>query len=240
MFKFFRTPAGMAVFAVAAAVILLVIIEVNYKYFTKRLLDFIFALISSAVCSPLLIVCAVISKIRANSVLEATPYLGGKGKIIYLHAFSGVESRVRYAARLFDVLSGGLSFVGVKPLPVEDGALMDDGVMERFTAKPGIISHLALTGSGGLTYEEMFGLDIRYAKKRGFFYDIWVAVIRLVTFIRGDGKSFLGETASAGYVETLLSRGELTADEAATAREYAQEAVKNDMAAKEFRKLRYR
>ncbi len=238
MLDFFKTPAGVAAFGVAAAVIIVLIIELNYKIFAKQVLDFIFAFVCTIVCSPLLIVCAVQSK-NNGAILEKKPYLGAGGKIIYLHAFSGVGSRVRYTARLFDILSGKLSFVGVMPLPVEDGALMSDEQLLRFTARPGLITHLCVSGDKELTYEEMFVLDARYSKKRGLFYDIWIAIMHAVLFCRGDGKSYVGETADGSYTKTLQARNEITAEEAERARKLAADAVADAEKALAFKKGRY-
>lgn len=238
MLDFLKTTAGVAVFSVAAIVILLLIIELNYKFFTKLVLDFIFALICTVLCSPVLIVCAVLSKKSGNgSILERQPFLGKSGKVIFLHTFSGVESCVKYTARLFDILTGKLSFVGVKPLCVEDGALLDDTLLDRFNARPGIISHLSVSGDKDLSYEEMFTLDIRYSKRRGFFYDIWIALMAAVLFCRGEGKSYLGETLNASFTETLLSRGVITEEEVVRAREYAAEAVSDAEKAIKFKKI---
>lgn len=241
MLEFLKTPAGIALFTVFVVVVAIVVIEVNYKYFAKSALDFLFALVATVICSPVLVVCAALSKNRSEEgkILESAPFLGAGGKIIALHAFSGIRSNVRYTARLFDILGGRLSFVGVKPLPVEDGALMDDAMMERFAARPGILSHLSVGGDPALTYEEMFGQDIRYAKKRGLFRDIWIAVMHAVLFLRGEGKSYLGESKEASYTQTLLSRGAITEEEAESARSYAAEAVAEAEKARQFRKNRY-
>lgn len=241
MLDFLKTPAGIALFILFVVVVAVVIIEINYKYFSKIVLDFLFALLATVVCSPVLIVCAVLSRRRSEkgNILESVPYLGVGGKIVMLHAFSGIDSRLRYTARLFDILGGRLSFVGVKPLPVEDGALMDDAVMERFTARPGILSHLSVGGDSRLTYEEMFERDIRYAKKRGLFYDIWIAIMHAVLFLRGEGKSYLGESKESSYTGVLLARGEISEEEAESARAYAADAVADAEKAKQFKKNRY-
>lgn len=187
----------------------------------------------------MLIACTVICRVRGSErILERKAYLGAGGKVIYLHAFSGINGKIRYTARLFDVLGGRLSFVGVKPLPVEDGALMDDKSMERFAARPGILTHLSVTGGADLTFEEMFELDAKYAKKRGLFYDIWIALMHAVLFVRGESKSFQGETSADSYTQTLISRGSITEAEAISARDYAREAEEEAEKIRLFKKER--
>ena len=225
---FLKTPAGHAVFGVVIAVAAIVIIELNYRLFFKYVLDFVFALIAVIVTSPVLIVGAAISKKRAGFVFEETPYLGAKGKIIYLKAFAGVSRGIKNLPKLLDILGGRLSFVGVAPLLLSDGALLEDSQMDRFATRAGLINHLVLRGHEGMTCEEAFALDARYCKKRELFTDIFIVIKRLIASIRGDGKSYLGETAELSYGETLLKRGTITETDLANAKRNAEEALKNE------------
>lgn len=240
MLEFLGTPAGIAVFCVVAVALALLIIELNYKYFTKLALDFIFALVATVVCCVALAVCAALSKRRSaqGEVFERRAYLGYKGKIVVLHAFAGLNGRVRYLARLFDILGGRLSFVGVKPLPVEDGALLSDEQLARFAARPGIFTHLSIGGGEDLTYEEMFALDVRYARRRELFYDFAILIRHAVLALRGEGTSYLGETAGEGYCAHLLARGEISAEEAESARANAADALADAEKEKQFKKER--
>lgn len=225
---FLKTPAGHAVFGIVIAVAAIVIIELNYRLFFKYVLDFIFALIATIICSPVLLAGAIISKKRAGFVFEETPYLGAKGKIIYLKSFAGVSRGIKNMPRLLDILCGRLSFVGVAPLRLSDGALLDDNQMDRFATRAGLVNHLALHGHESMTYEEAFALDARYCKKRELFSDIFIIIKRIILAIRGDGKSYLGETAELSYGETLLKRGTITATDLANAERNAEEALKNE------------
>lgn len=236
---FLKTPAGHAVFGIVIAVAAIVIIELNYRLFFKYVLDFIFALIATVICSPVLSVCAVISKKRAGYALEETPYLGAKGKIIYLKSFAGLNGGIKNLAGLLDILCGRLSFVGIAPLKVSDGALLEDNHMERFGTRAGLINHLVLRGFEGLTYEEAFDLDARYCKKRELFTDIFIVLKSLILAIRGDDKIYLGETAKLSYGEVLLNRGTITQTDLQNAEKNAAEALKRDEMRSEFKNQRY-
>lgn len=232
--EFLKTPAGHAVFGVLVALLTILIIELNYKIFFKYVLDFLFALLSVIVLSPLLTACAIISKKRAGEVFNKKPYLGAKGKIIYVRTFAGVENSLKYLSRILDVLSGKLSFVGVSLLKLSDGALLSDLQMDRFGTRPGLVNHLALHGDDKLTYEEAFGLDARYVKKREFFTDVFIILRSLVLAARGDGKSYLGETRDKSFGEVLLSRGAITEEEFTSAERLAEDAVAEDARRIEF------
>lgn len=237
--EFLKTPAGHAVFGVVIAVAAIVIIELNYRLFFKYVLDFIFALIATVICSPVFLAGAIISKKRAGYVFEETPYLGAKGKIIYLKSFAGIQRCIKNLPRLLDIICGRLSFVGVAPLKLSDGALLDDSHMDRFGTHAGLVNHLVLRGYEGLTYEEAFELDARYCKKRELFTDIFIILKRLILAIRGDGKSYLGETADTSYGEVLLKRGTITQTDLINAEKNAEEALKNDEIRTDVKNKRY-
>lgn len=231
--EFFNTPAGRAVFGVLAALVAVLIIELNYRLFFKYVLDFIFGVIAVIILSPVLAVGAIISKV------EKKPYLGVKGKIIYLHSFSDFKGGIKNLPRLLDIVSGKLSFVGPLALPASDGALLDDEVMPRFKTRPGLYCHLALSADENLTYEKMFKRDIKYCAKREFFTDIFAVLCCIAFAIRGDNKVYLGEAKSASYSETLLNRGTITAEQAKEAEKAAKDAEAEIEARKNFEREKY-
>ena len=223
--EFLQSTAGRAILGVIIAAAIILIIDLNYRLITKLVLDFLFALIAIIICSPLLVFGAIVSKGAEGKVLESKAYAGVKGKIIYLHAFTGLESGLKYLPRLLDILCGRLSFVGVKPMEPADCPLMNDEQMERFNARPGMFCHLILKGSEGLTYEDMFGLDARYAKKRELFTDIFIVLKTFAYSVRGEGKTYLGEACEKSYGEVLLERGTISARDFERAAAFAAEAI---------------
>lgn len=62
--EFLKTPAGHALLGVIIAVVLIIFIDLNYKFFMKAVLDFFFALIIAAILLfPLIIPLSIISKV---------------------------------------------------------------------------------------------------------------------------------------------------------------------------------
>lgn len=223
--EFLKSPAGHAVFGIVIAVAAIVIIELNYRLFFKYVLDFIFALIFTVICSPVFLVGAVISRKKAGYVFDETPYLGAKGKIIYVKSFAGIKRGIKNLPYLLSVLSCKMSFVGISLLSLPDGALLEDEAMERFGARPGIVNHLVLRGREDLTYEEVFALDGAYVKRRELFTDIFRVIKYLVLLIRGEGKAYLGEAKDKSYGEVLLARGSITESDLRRAEDNAREAL---------------
>ncbi len=223
---FLTTPGGIAVLAVVAAVLLLFIIELNYRLFMKNILDFLVSLVCVIVLSPVFIITAGVVKYRqreaGGKVFEQTACIGKGGRIIYVRAFSDLHCILKNLPRLLDVLNGKLSIVGPKLMDVGDAALIDDESMERFSARPGLISSVVLQGCK--TYGEMFEKDVVYVKKRELFKDIGIFFRYVYGKIRGEDNSYLGETAEKSYAEVLLESGVITAADVETARMYANEA----------------
>lgn len=240
MIEFLKTPAGVATFAVVATAVIIFIIDVNYRFFMKSVLDFVLAVIFTAILSPVLAVCAIISKVKAGAVFNKIPCLGAGGKIIFVREYAAFNGGFKKLAHIFDVLCGKMSFVGVKLMPVADGAFMDDEAMRRFTARPAIFNHLAVTGNAELTYEETFAKDIRYAKKRELFYDIYIVLKSAVLALRGDLGRQYGETSNKTYAEVLFERGEATEEDLQKAQAYAAEALEEFEKRRNFKKSRYK
>ena len=67
--EFLKSPAGHAVFGLVIAVAAVVIIELNYRLFFKYVLDFVFALVFTVVCSPAFLVGAIISRKKRGTSL---------------------------------------------------------------------------------------------------------------------------------------------------------------------------
>jgi lipopolysaccharide/colanic/teichoic acid biosynthesis glycosyltransferase len=79
--------------------------------------------------------------------------------------------------QLFNVLLGDMSLVGNRPLPLyEAAALTTDDWAGRFMAPAGITGlwQIRKRGQEDMSVEERIGLDIDYANRNNFMYDLWI------------------------------------------------------------------
>jgi lipopolysaccharide/colanic/teichoic acid biosynthesis glycosyltransferase len=77
--------------------------------------------------------------------------------------------------QLINVLKGDMSLVGNRPLPLYEAAtLTTDQYAQRFIAPAGITGlwQVKKRGKKDMSVDERIGLDIDYAKKHSFFYDM--------------------------------------------------------------------
>ncbi len=79
--------------------------------------------------------------------------------------------------QLINVLLGDMSLVGNRPLPLyEAETLTTDVWAERFMAPAGITGlwQIKKRGQDDMSVEERIGLDIAYANRNNFMYDLWI------------------------------------------------------------------
>ncbi len=79
--------------------------------------------------------------------------------------------------QLFNVLLGDMSLVGNRPLPLYEAAtLTTDEWAPRFLAPAGMTGlwQIKKRGHGNMSAEERINLDISYADKHSFMYDLWI------------------------------------------------------------------
>lgn len=79
--------------------------------------------------------------------------------------------------QLFNVFLGDMSLVGNRPLPLYEAAtLTTDEYAARFMAPAGITGlwQVKKRGNSNMSVQERISLDIDYAKKFSFGYDLWI------------------------------------------------------------------
>lgn len=81
--------------------------------------------------------------------------------------------------QLLNVLKGNMSIVGNRPLPLKEAAsLTTDEWSKRFLAPAGMTGlwQIKKRGRKIMSVEERIRLDINYADKRNFMYDLWIMI----------------------------------------------------------------
>jgi lipopolysaccharide/colanic/teichoic acid biosynthesis glycosyltransferase len=91
--------------------------------------------------------------------------------------------------QLLNVLKGDMSLVGNRPLPLYEAAsLTTDAWAERFLAPAGITGlwQISKRGKKDMSVEERISLDINYAHRNSFAYDMWLMVNTPLALVQKD------------------------------------------------------
>ena len=234
--EFMSSPAGVAIFSVVAAAIVIAVIALNYRFFAKSALDFLFGLVFFIITSPLMAVCAAVVRANAGRACTRCWIVGKGGKPVEVRVFSDYMSGekqgyicrtwLKYLPLLLSVITGKLSLVGPSPLPLIDGTLIPEEYEGRFSVRPGLFSSAANIFPRRPAYEEMFAADCDYAARRNLFSDLRSFFVPLLRLFRGEKSGFIS-LGRDGYAEELLSRGAITGEQYDKAGELARQSVED-------------
>ena len=186
-----------------------------YEKFVKRPQDFICALLAVIVLSPVLLVTAILVRVKLGSPVIFTQERPGlDGKIFKLYKFRSMTSEtdengellpdeVRLTAfgrklrstsldelpELVNMLKGDLSVVGPRPLLVKYLPLYNEHQARRHEVRPGFTGYAQVHGRNAISWEQKFDLDVEYVDNITFRGD-WKIIFQTVkTVIKKEGIS---------------------------------------------------
>ena len=186
-----------------------------YERFLKRPLDFLCALFAILVLSPLLIVVAVLVRIKLGApVLFVQERPGRNGKIFKLYKFrtmlppkDGEIDPTKDAERLtsfgkklrstsldelpelFNILKGDMSVVGPRPLLVQYLERYNARQARRHEVRPGFTGLAQVNGRNAISWEEKFEWDVKYVDRVTFTGDCRIILKTIGTVLRREGIS---------------------------------------------------
>jgi lipopolysaccharide/colanic/teichoic acid biosynthesis glycosyltransferase len=74
--------------------------------------------------------------------------------------------------QLLNVLSGEMSLIGPRPVPLYEAAHYGEEHLPRFQSKPGISGPWQIAGRCDVGFEEMMQMDRAYVRRRSLVYDL--------------------------------------------------------------------
>jgi lipopolysaccharide/colanic/teichoic acid biosynthesis glycosyltransferase len=185
----------------------------------KRAFDIVAAGVGLVLLSPLLLAVALLVRLRLGSPVvfrQTRPGLGGApfqmykfrtmseargedGEPLPDHVRLGSFGRWLRATsldelpELWNVLRGDMSVVGPRPLLMQYLPLYDDQQFRRHEMKPGVTGWAQVMGRNALSWEQKFAFDLWYVENWGFWLDLKVIWLTIVTIVRREGISAAGE-----------------------------------------------
>lgn len=186
-----------------------------YEKYVKRPQDFCCALAALIVLSPVLIVTAVLVRLKLGSpVIFKQERPGLNGKIFTLYKFRTMTDQrdeegnllpdeIRLTSfgkklrstsldelpELFNILNGDMSVVGPRPLLVRYLPLYNDYQSRRHEVRPGFTGYAQINGRNAISWEEKFEKDVEYVDHVTFLGD-WKIIFQTVkTVLKKEGIS---------------------------------------------------
>ncbi len=90
--------------------------------------------------------------------------------------------------QLWNVLTGSMSLVGPRPLPLRDVSRFSDAwLMRRFSVKPGLTCLWQISGRSNVGFERWIELDLRYIDNWSLALDFQILYRTIGAVLRGSG-----------------------------------------------------
>lgn len=193
-----------------------------YKNYIKRPMDFILALISILILSPVMLTIVLLVRTKLGSpVLFKQRRVGRNEKIFTIYKFRTMTEKrdqngrllpamhrvTKFGAglrrssldelpELFNILLGQMSIVGPRPLLVKYLPFYNDMEARRHSVLPGLTGLAQINGRNQADWEQRFLMDVQYADNITLLRDIKILMQTVLKVIRREGV-LIGGAAEA-------------------------------------------
>ena len=179
-----------------------------YRRFFKRFFDIVLSACALAVLSLVLLIVAVLVRVKLGSpVIFCQERPGKDEKIFKLYKFRSMtdardedgELRLTRFGKLlrstsldelpelWNILKGDMSIVGPRPLLVKYLPRYSAEQHRRHDVRPGLTGLAQVSGRNAISWEEKFALDVEYVDRVSFFLDIKIVFLTVVVVFRRSG-----------------------------------------------------
>lgn len=208
-----------------------------YAKYVKRILDIVFSLFAIIVLSPVLLIVAILVRIKLGSPVIFKQQRPGKNeKIFMMYKFRTMTDardengrllpdeirltkfgkRLRNTSldelpELFNILKGDMSIVGPRPQLVRDMVFMSQEHRQRHTVLPGLSGLAQIRGRNAISWEKKLDSDLEYVEKLSFIMDVKIIFLTIYkAFIKQEGITDGDMATAEDYGDYLLRIGKIT------------------------------
>jgi UDP-galactose phosphate transferase len=184
-----------------------------YSKLIKRFMDFLIAALSIIIFSPLLIILAILVRVKLGGpVIFKQERPGLNGKVFKLYKFrtmtdakdengnllddeyrlTSFGKKLRSTSldelpELYNILKGDMSIVGPRPLLVKYLPLYNDEQKRRHDVRPGLTGLAQVSGRNAITWTEKFNKDIEYVDNVSLRLDISIFFKTIYCVLKKEG-----------------------------------------------------
>lgn len=200
-----------------------------YQKYIKRGLDFILSLIASIILSPVMLMVAVLVRVKLGSpVLFKQQRPGKNEKIFNMYKFRTMtderdengellpdEVRLTKFGKtlrstsldelpeLFNIVKGDMSIVGPRPLLVRYLPLYNERQKHRHDVRPGFTGLAQVNGRNSISWEEKFEWDVKYVEHITFWGDVKIIFKTVKTVLTHEGISSASSVTMEPFQGTI-------------------------------------
>lgn len=197
-----------------------------YEKYIKRLLDIVLSGAALVILSPVLLITAVLVRIKLGSPVIFTQERPGKDeKAFKLHKFrsmtdardengnllpdkerlTGFGKKLRSLSidelpELWDIFRGKMSFVGPRPLLVKYLPLYNAEQRHRHDVRPGLTSWAQVHGRNLTSWEERFEYDVEYVNNISFALDVKIIIMTIRCVFAREGINAEGSATMEDFI----------------------------------------
>jgi lipopolysaccharide/colanic/teichoic acid biosynthesis glycosyltransferase len=186
-----------------------------YDKFIKRLQDIILSMMALILLSPILLVVAILVRIKLGSpVVFKQERLGLNKKIFKIYKFRTMTEEKNERGELlpdsirltkfgkllratsldelpelWNIVRGDMAIVGPRPLLVQYLPLYNEHQMRRHEVRPGLSGHAQINGRNAISWEDRFNLDVEYVDNVSFIGDWKIILLTIKKVLLREGIS---------------------------------------------------
>lgn len=205
-----------------------------YKKYIKRLLDIVISLTALIILSPVMLIVAMLVRIKLGSPVIFKQERPGKDeKIFKLYKFRSMSDKKDENGKLLpdaerltkfgkilratsldelpelvNILKGEMSLIGPRPLAVCYLPYYNEKEKKRHSVRPGLTGLAQINGRNALNWEERFSYDIEYVENISFTNDLKILFKTVYKVFKRDGVVTRGTGKTIDFDEYRRKQNE--------------------------------
>jgi lipopolysaccharide/colanic/teichoic acid biosynthesis glycosyltransferase len=173
-----------------------------YKYFFKRIIDLVFAIIIFVIALPLIIIFGLLVYLTmGRPIFFKQRRIGKNAEEFFILKFRTMRNKLNDTdtdanrltglgkfmrktsidelPQMLNIIKGEMSFIGPRPLLPEYTAHYSERQAMRLHVRPGMTGYAEIKGRHHLTWEEQFEYDVQYVENQCFINDVRIVLLTI-------------------------------------------------------------